>query len=282
MREYSVLNINTHQFGDLETIFPGWKGADERICVYSPHDDDAILGAGYVMKAAMDEGAEVHIFIVCSGNAGYSSLEEKESIVEKRRMETKNCYKAFGIPEEHIVFLNYSDFSAMSYVGWNVAPEREGHFRHTITELRKRKISRILVPNHYHEHMDHIATYYMAAYDAPQSGDAHSIAWGNPYPVRSVAQYSVWAELDPEDAMVCGRDVDLRANTLILASADVEKSVHEGIMQYVSQKEIIENLILQRKGRMLEDGRYLEVYLRFDPRPVLNYEPYKQLLQKFS
>lgn len=280
MREYTVLDVDTQRFGGLETIFPGWAGKEERLCVYSPHDDDAILGTGYAMRAALDEGAEVHIFIVCNGNAGYSSLEEKDTIVEKRKKETLRCYETFGIPEENIVFLDYSDFSAMSYVGWNIAPEREGHFRRTITELRKRRITRILAPNHYHEHVDHVAAYHMAAYDAPQSGDAHSIAWGEPYTVRSVAQYSVWAELDPEDAFMSGRNVSLRANTVLLASRDVEYAVVQGIKQYVSQKEIIENLIEQRKGRMLEDGRYLEVYLRFDPRPVLSYEPYKHLLIK--
>ena len=189
MRTYSLLDTDSKRFGGLETLFPGWDGKNERLCVYSPHDDDAILGAGYAMRAALDDGAEVHLIIVCSGNAGYSTLEEKEGIVERRHKETLDCYRVFGIPEENIVFLNYSDFSAMNYVGWNVGPTHEGHFRTTITELRRRGITRILAPNHYHEHVDHIAAYMMAAYDAPQSGDAHSIEWGMPHTVVSTAQY---------------------------------------------------------------------------------------------
>ncbi len=282
MRKYSFMDVNTSEFGDLEKLFPGWDGKNERVCVYSPHDDDAILGAGYAMRAAMDDGAEVHIFIVCSGNAGYSTVEEKATIVEKRHNETLDCYKAFGIPEENIVFLNFPDFSAMSYAGCDVSPTHEGHFRRTMTELRQRKITRILAPNHYHEHVDHIAAYTMAAYDAPQAGDPHSVDLAEPFTVLSTAQYSVWAELDPEDAILSHRDLDVRANTIAIANEEVEKAVYDGIMKYPSQLAIIDNLIAQRKARQLDDGRFIEVYIRFDPRPSLNFAPYKKILNNIK
>ena len=280
MRSYQFCDVETKKFGGLETLFPGWDGKNERLCVYSPHDDDAILGAGYVMRAALDDGADVHIFFTCSGNCGYSTPEEKETIVEVRRRETLNCYKAFGIPEENIVFQDISDFSALSYIGWNIAPGREGHFRTTMQELRNRKITRILAPNHYHEHLDHLATYMMAAYDAPQAGDMHTVDWATPFAVKSVAQYSVWAELDPEDALIKGRNASLRANTIAIASPEVEEWVCEGIRQYVSQVDIIAGLVHQRKARLLPDGRFIEVYMRFDPRPKLDFSPYKKFLEE--
>lgn len=283
MQRYTYVDTNTKAVSsDLSAVFPGWDGKNERLMVYSPHDDDAILGAGYAMRAAIEDGAEVHIFIVCSGNAGYSTPEERDTIVEKRRQETIACYEAFGIPRERIIFLGYSDFSAIQYVGWNIAPEREGHFRRTITELRSRRITRILVPNHYHEHIDHVAASIMASYDAPQSGDAFAVDWAAPYPVRSVAQYSVWADLDPEDALLAGRNPAVRANTVMVVDPQVEGVVHEGIRAYVSQGEIIADLVEQRKARCLPDGRFIEVYLRFDPRPKLNFAPYKQLLSEME
>ena len=280
MREYSYLDIRNEKFGGIEVLFPDWQPGDERVCVYSPHDDDAILGAGYAIRAALDAGAEVCMFIVCNGDCGYSTVEEKDTIVETRHRETVNVYRAFGIPEENIIFLNDPDFSALSYMGRKLCPTREGHFRTTITELRRRRITRILAPNHYHEHVDHIAAAMMAMYDAPQAGDAHSVDWADPYPVRSTAQYSVWAELDPEDALVAGRDTSLRADTVLIASPEVEEKVFEGLREYVSQQAIIADLLEQRKARKLPDGRFIEVYRRFDPRPKLDFEPYKRLLGK--
>ena len=280
LREYSVLAVRKETFGGLEVLFPGWDPKDERICVVSPHDDDAIIGTGYVMRAALDAGAEVHVIIVCNGDCGYSTVEEKDTIVERRHRETVNVYGAFGVPEENIIFLNFPDFSAINYVGRLLSSGREGDFRKTITEMRKRRITRILAPNHYHEHLDHVAASMIAQYNAPQVGDVHSVDWADPYVVRSCAQYSVWAELDPEDALVDGRNPALRADTVMIASPDVEEKVSEGLHEYVSQREIIADLMEQRKGRQLPDGRFIEVYRRFDPRPKLSFDPYKELIQK--
>lgn len=282
MNQYEVLDIRSERFGGLEVLFPSWQPDDERLCVYSPHDDDAILGAGYAMRAALDAGAEVDIIIVCSGDCGYSTPEEKDTIVARRHRETVNVYRAFGIPEANIHFLNYPDFSALSYVGRNISPTREGHFREVITLLRQRRITRILAPNHYHEHIDHLAASMMAQFDAPQAGDAHSVDWADPYPVRSTAQYSVWAELDPEDALVAGRDPRLRADTVLIAGESVEQKVAQGLHEYESQQAIIADLMEQRKARQLPDGRFIEVYRRFDPRPKLDFEPYKALLAKLK
>ena len=280
MKKYEYLDIRSERFGGIDVLFPGWTPGDERLCVYSPHDDDAIIGAGYAMRAAMDDGAEVYIVIVCNGDCGYSTPEEKDTIVERRHREATNVYRAFGIPEENILFLNFPDFSALSYVGRNVSPTREGNFRTTLTLLRKHRITRVLAPNHYHEHIDHLAASLMAQYDAPQAGDAFSVDWADPYPVRSTAEYSVWAELDPADALVAGRDASLRADTVLIAPEEVELEVAHGLEQYVSQQEIIADLVAQRKARRLPDGRFIEVYRRFDPRPKLNFEPYKKLLGK--
>ncbi len=278
MRHYSFVNVDEARVGGMDILFPDWEGDKERLCVYSPHDDDAILGAGYAMRAALDAGAEVHVFIVCSGDAGYSTVEEKDTIVETRKRETIRCYEQFGIPEKNIVFLDFPDFSAIQYVGRSIVPDREGHFRRSITELRTRRITRMLVPNHYHEHIDHLASYLIASFDAPQVGDVIAVDWAAPYAIKSVAQYSVWANLDPEDALVKGRDSALRANTLLLANAEVEEAVFDGISQYVSQQQIISDLVRQRQSRRTDDGRMLEVFIRFDPRPSLDYAPYKKYL----
>lgn len=280
MRTYDCLDVDARKWGTLETLFPGWKGAEESVCVFSPHDDDAILGCGYAMRAALDAGARVTVIVVCDGGCGYSTPAEKDGIVERRQRETLECYGEFGIPEGDVLFLGFPDFSAIQYVG-RVLDEsgREGHFRKTITEMRERRVTRILAPNHYHEHLDHLAAYLIAAFDSPQVGDAHSVDWAEPHAVVSTAQYSVWAELDPEDALLKGReDRGLRADVVMAAGAEVEDCVMRGIRRYASQEAIIADLVEQRRARLLPDGRFLEVYRRFDPRPKLSYEPYKKLI----
>jgi len=67
------------------------KKAKERVAIFSPHDDDAVLGTGYLIQAVAESGGEPFVFIFCNGNGGlYSIPEDKGTIVEKRAAETKS------------------------------------------------------------------------------------------------------------------------------------------------------------------------------------------------
>ena len=93
---------------DINDIFPGF-GKNEVLAVMSPHDDDAIIGAGYAMLAAESLGAEVYVVIFCRGDAGYSTVEEKSTIEAVRKAETVECYKRLGIKEDHILRMDFPD-----------------------------------------------------------------------------------------------------------------------------------------------------------------------------
>ena len=83
--KYTYYNTNTKEVNnDINTIFPDF-GKNEVLAVMSPHDDDAVIGAGYAMLAAKEAGAEVYVVIFCRGDAGYSTIEEKSTIEEVRK-----------------------------------------------------------------------------------------------------------------------------------------------------------------------------------------------------
>src|SRR5512140_2607195 len=88
---------------DISLLFPGWQSSGERMVILSPHDDDALLGAGYLTEAAQQAGGEVWVVIVCDGRAGYSTPEERETIVATREKETLDAYVELGVPAERIV-----------------------------------------------------------------------------------------------------------------------------------------------------------------------------------
>lgn len=265
---------------DISTIFPDFS-ENEVLAVMSPHDDDAIIGAGYAMLAAKKAGAEVYVVIFCNGDAGYSTVEEKENIVDVRREETYNCYERFGIARDHILRLDYPDFSAINYCGWILADKSAGQMQTILKFLRDKKVTRVMIPNHYHEHIDHLAAHIMSSYDCPQSGDAALVDFGTPHAVKSTLQYSVWADLDPENALVNGRKTNLRANRILEVSADCESEVAAAIEEYVSQQEIIKTLVAARKERQTKNGTYVEIYIEFDCRPKLNFDPYKEWVENF-
>ena len=271
---YTYFDTNTKNVtNDINQIFPDF-GENEVLAVMSPHDDDAIIGAGYAMLAAKDAGADVYVVIFCRGDAGYSTVEEKATIEAVREKETFDCYERLGIPRDHILRMNFPDFSAISHVGWELATEKPGDMPVILRFLREKKVTRVMIPNHYHEHIDHLATYMMSSFDTPQAGDAALVDHGTPHAVKSTLQYSVWADLDPEDAMVNGRPSTLRANRILLVDKSVEEKIDDAIGAYVSQTEIIRGLVESRKERQTKDGKFVEVYIAFDCRPKISFKPY--------
>ena len=240
----------------------------------SPHDDDAIIGAGYAMLAAKNAGADVYVVIFCKGDAGYSTVEEKDTIEKVREEETYNCYERMGISRDQILRLNFPDFSAINYCGWVLPDGKPAQMQTLLKFLRDNKVTRVMIPNHYHEHIDHVAAHIMSSYDCPQAGDTALVDYGTPHAVKSVLQYSVWADLDPENALVNGRKTNLRANRILEVSADCEEKIAEAIEEYVSQKEIIKTLVASRSERKTKNNTYVEIYIEFDCRPKLNFNPY--------
>ena len=170
--------------------------------------------------------------------------------------------------------MNFPDFSAIGNWGWEKADGKPGDMPRILRFLREKKVTRVMTPNHYHEHIDHVATYLMSSYDVPQAGDMALVDHGTPHAVLSTLQYSVWADFDPEDALVNGRPSSLRANRILVASEEVEKKIDDAISAYVSQDKIIENLVNSRKERLTAKGDFVEPYIAYDCRPKINMNPY--------
>ena len=268
--------------GDIATLFPGWVPGDERVMIFCPHDDDGPLGAGYAILAAQANGGEVFVGIFCDGWAGYSKREDAPTIVARRAAETLKAYADLGIAADHVIRFNYPDFSIWPWMGWHLPGGHEGTLSKTIPALRRLRITRLLLPNGYREHLDHEATFRVGAYDGPQAGDAILAELGLVPPIRSFAQYAVWADLSPEDALVKGRPDGIRANRAIVASPALEDRITHSVLFWESQLQIIAGIMAARREHRVREGRAVELYLTFDPRPTLDYTPYHNLLARIN
>ena len=276
---FTYCNIDTKQVTeDINTLFPTF-GENEVLAVMSPHDDDAVIGAGYAMLAAKNAGADVYVVIFCRGDAGYRTIEEKNTIEQIRKEETYACYERMGIQKDHIIRLNFPDFSAIGNCGWVKADGTPGEMPALLGFLREKKVTRVMIPNHYREHIDHLAAHIMSSFDAPQAGDSALVDYGTPHTVKSTLEYSVWADLDPENALVNSRPSNLRANRILAVSADVEEKIADAIAAYVSQKKIINGLIMSRNERKTSGGMFVEVYISFECRPKIDFAPYKKWVE---
>jgi LmbE family N-acetylglucosaminyl deacetylase len=252
------------------------------VVAFSAHDDDALIGAGHLLLAAQANGGQVSLLIFCNGCAGYSVPEQRETIVAIRRRETIAAYGLLGISAPAITRLDYPDFSVLHHVGWQLPAGGEGTFSATLPYLRRLRATRLLVPNGYREHIDHSAVSDVGAFDGPQVGDAVIAEWGTAPPLRTVLEYATWGDFSPEDALVHGAPSSLRANRALAAPPEAESLIFAALRQYESQQQIIGDLTDQRQGRRLPGGRVLELYHWFNPRPPLDYAPYRDLIQELE
>ena len=264
---------------NIDTIFPGWTPGEERLAVFSPHDDDALIGAGYAMDAALQAGAEVYVLIFSKGDCGYSRLDQKDTIVATRARETASAYLQFGLPADHVLRFDYPDFSVSHFVGHRLSNGDKGSLFEIIRFIRDKKITRVMIPNGYREHTDHTAVFTMAANDVIQAGDSIMAEIGAAQSVKNLLQYSVWADFSPEDQLTTGEQPGIRANRAVVCPQRVETRVNDALMQFASQLGIIRNLMASRKERYTGQG-YLELYIEFDPRPKLDFSCYLPRIQE--
>ena len=280
MKTYNYFNLrNKNYSNDINLLFPGWEGSREKLAVFGAHDDDPLIGAGYAMAAAMENGAEVFAVIFCKGDCGYSDPSQKDTIVEIRRKENIDAFNSFGIKDQNIIRFEYPDFSLGQYIGHKLQNGEEGSLIKVLDFIRANGITRVMLPNGYREHSDHTAAYQITMADVIQAGDAVVSDRGKIQKVKNYLQYSVWADFPYDDAIICGEKLPgIRANRAICCSEDVEKKVTTALEKYVSQMAIIRDLIASRKERLTSMG-YLELYIDLDPRPKLSYTNYVSFIE---
>ena len=144
-----------------------WQGEKECFLMVSPHDDDAVLGAGLLIQMAKRENVPVHILIVTDGSMGYCSAKEKNTIAEIRRNESFECYQMLGVPKENIIWLGFPDCRLSNYRGRSPAGQGDpvslngfvGLQNSFTYYLRKIKPTQCFLPTHNDLHPDHHIIY---------------------------------------------------------------------------------------------------------------------------
>ncbi len=259
----------------IEAFFPGWiKG--EQVAFFAPHDDDVVLGAGYLVLATLKSKGIPSVFIFCSGNAGYSTVRERGTIVSTRKKEAVAAYQELGVGKDNIFFFDIPDFSLMSAIDRQGLPG-QSLFDRLVISLRTMKISRIVFPSGHFEHWDHTAAFYHGIYTSPQAGDPILADLGDPHAIRSYLVYSVWSDFEPSPGQ--GRQERIRADLGILVSQKEENSLRKALGCFASQGKIMQNTVAILREKRKTKGGYLELYQKARVREPIDFEPYFQTLK---
>jgi len=260
---------------NMDVLFPDWAQG-ETVAFFSPHDDDIVLGAGYLLLATVENKGRPLVFIFCRGDAGYSTPREKASIVSTRRHEALSAYQELGVEKRNVFFFGIPDFCLMESVS---RTGRSGKFlfERIIKIFRAEKISRVVFPSGHYEHWDHTAAFFQGIYTSPQAGDPVLADLGAPYAARTRLVYSVWGDFEPSNAE--GQLNSAPADKGILAKEKYEATVRAALGHFVSQGRIMGKTVANlRNQRKCETG-YLELYKEAVLRKPIDFGRYFQMLK---
>ncbi len=260
--QYIRLVGNERRIGPtLASVSRTWQGKRECFMFISPHDDDAVIGAGIFMQLAMMESVPVHIVIITDGSQGYCSEQEKNSIGEIRRAETFECYQSLGVPRENIIWLGFPDCRLSLFCGRRPAkagePAAAGFtgLQNAITKtLRDIRPTQVFMPTSSDLHPDHkivhqetlISLFHAAGAIWPELGKAiDKVPW-----VHEMGVYCDFPE--PPKLRICATQQHLE-NKL------------RAIGKFKSQKQIDSLIEIVRKSGPQEYLRELQFKL-YQPR----------------
>lgn len=153
----------------LKSVSRHFQDDKECFLFVSPHDDDAMLGAGLFIQHARAQGIPVYILVVTDGSQGYCHLEQRNNIIETRKAETLTGYEKLGVPADYVMCLQFPDNGLTSYLGRRTVRDYDPSFltyqgftgmQNAFTlALRKIRPTQVFVPTPNDLHPDHKITY---------------------------------------------------------------------------------------------------------------------------
>lgn len=105
----------------------------ERWLFLVPHDDDALIGSGLAISAALEAGCIVTVAITTDGGLGYCDLADRDHIAAVRRKETEEALNIIGNPK--VRFLDFPDGDLFRRQGRRLADELSGGIQEAYTRL---------------------------------------------------------------------------------------------------------------------------------------------------
>lgn len=151
----------------------------KRVLVICAHPDDEVIGVGGTIRKLVNQGAEVSVVMFANGNEGYSTMEQKDKIVEIRREERRKAGKIIGV----------KTYEAFDYEDYGIPADKET-YKLCIKMIRKYKPDTILT-HYWLDYMPHRAVATIATEAWWQAGYECSLELGEPWRANSLYYFEI-------------------------------------------------------------------------------------------
>ncbi|MHA2501401.1 MAG: PIG-L deacetylase family protein [Candidatus Kariarchaeaceae archaeon] len=198
----------------------------ERVLFLSPHDDDALIGCGGLISQLAEQGTDVSVVVLTDGGLGYSSVEDKLDIAERRKQEALEAYTTLGAS---VQFLGYPDMDLRNYQNWTAIDGSPGGYQQILKLVREFRPDMALLPNLNDRHPDHQAAYEIGRTAVWQAGETIAVDFGTPHRVDQVLMYQVWDDLEGQ-------------SHVFSLDESLQKLKKEALSSFISQQHILETI----------------------------------------
>jgi N-acetylglucosamine malate deacetylase 1 len=210
------------------------------ILVFAPHPDDDLIGCGGSIANHINNGSEVSVVYMTSGEAG-SLKYTKTELAKIREAEARDAAKKIGIT--NTIFLNNQD----GYLDYNQA-----NLAGLIEIIREHKPDIVYLPHENDSHMDHKTTYKLVTESVNRAaGPWFQECKGTPWVTGTVLCYEVWTPLQ-----VIGYTENI---TDTIDSKIEALSLHKSQLADINYSEAVKSLDRYR-GIMTGKGTYCECF----------------------
>lgn len=214
--------------------------------VFCAHPDDEVIGMGGTLRKLADAGAAIRLVIFSDGAEGYTTLEEKETIVATRAEETQKVCGVLGI---------WESFN-LHGIDWNLKVNNET-YRTVLHHIRQFQPDLIFT----HSRTDY--NDHMVVHDVVTEGWFHA---GIPC---ALSEGAVWGMKPLYEFEVLQKTAK---PTIIVDITDTYKTKVEAMTYYASQQKLVGGIFQTMEGRALELGsligvKYGEAFARSSYRP---------------
>jgi LmbE family N-acetylglucosaminyl deacetylase len=198
-------------------------GQARRALVICAHDDDEVIALGGTIRKMVNAGVQVSTMICATGNEGYTRLEEKDTIVERRRKERAAAQAILGTAA--CIAYEYHDFDNL---------DQEAVYRAVMQAVRTVRPQVVF---------SHLPTDYLAhrtlARVAPeavwQAEWECSLDLGEPWAVQALYQFSVLEMISKPSHIVDISDT-FAAKVEAIHAYESQHQVVPGVLQQIEAK----------------------------------------------
>jgi LmbE family N-acetylglucosaminyl deacetylase len=223
------------------------NSSPKRALIICAHDDDEVIGPGGTIRKLANAGVEVTTVIFATGNEGYLSLADKDTIVQRRAKEAQKAASCLGT-KAHITY-GYDDFSNL---------DCNDVYRKVLHAVRTAKPHIVFshLPTDYIAHRTLSSVVPEAVW---QSGWNCSLEFGQPWAVDKLYLFPI-LELVPKPSHI----VDI---------TDTFAAKIEAMKAYDSQHEVVPRILdqIEAKARVygsLIGVKYGEAFMKSQAIPI--------------